>query len=202
MARPSSIANDPDIWTSLDLHSLRVTEDQFYRLCRDNPDFRLELTAEGELIVMPPAFPGTGWREFKINQRLANWAEKDGTGIGFSPSSIFTLPNGAKRAPDASWISRSRWESLSEEQRERKFSAICPDFVVQLRSRSDRLYQLRKKMEEYIENGARLGWLLDPLQERVYVHRPGRTVERLENPEYVSGEDVLPGFKFNFEEIV
>jgi len=178
-----------------------LTDDQFLRLCADNRDFQFELTAEGELVVMPPPGSKTGWRELKFGQRLANWTETDGTGICFGSSAGFSLPNGAKRAPDASWMPLSRWAALTREQQE-KLAPVCPDFVVELRSPSDRLPDVRRKMTEYMENGARLGWLLDPLKRRVYIYRTGRAAECLENPDYISGEDVLPAFKFNFQEIL
>jgi Uma2 family endonuclease len=190
------------LWAALDVHSLGLTDEQFYLLCRDNPEHRFELTAERELIIMPPAYSGTGWRESEIIYQLAGWTKKDGTGICFSSSAGFTLPNGAKRSPDASWITLVRWKQLSWKQREREFAPICPDFVVELRSPTDSVPHLRKKMTEYIHNGARLGWLLDPLDKCVFVYRPRRSPERLENPNYVSGEDILPGFEFNFHEIL
>src|SRR5439155_5926411 len=134
----------------------------------------------------------TGWRESKINQRLANWTDEDGTGISFGSGSGFKLPNGAVRGPDAAWMPLSRWQTVTPEQQE-KLAPVCPDFVVELRSPSDRLSDAQKKMAEYMNNGASLGWLLDPLRKRAYVYHPGGAVERLENPEFISGEDVLPG---------
>ena len=201
MARTLSIDSDATSWPSLNLKSLRLTDDQFLRLCRDNDELRLELTAEGELIIMPPAGGETGWRESKILQRLANWTEGDGTGICFSSNMGARLPNSAIRSPDASWMPLSRWKRLTREQ-QKKLAPMCPDFVVELRSPSDRLPALQKKMTEYIENGARLSWLLDPDRKRAYIYRPGKEMECLENPDYLSGEDVLPGFKFNFQEIL
>ena len=193
--------HDTEFPISLDVHSLHLTDDQFYLLCRDNSDLRLELSAEGELIIMPPAYSETGWKEARIVRRLDAWAEEDGTGRCYGPSAGFTLPNGAKRAPDSSWISHKRWNSLKAEDRE-KMARICPDFVVELRSATDRLQQMKNKMAEYIQNGARLGWLLDRIEERVYILRTGIQVECLENPTELSGEDVLPGFRFNFKEIL
>jgi Uma2 family endonuclease len=183
------------------MRSVCLTDDQFYLLCRDNPDFRLELSAEGELIIMPPVYTETGWRESRINYRLAHWTKKDGTGLCFGSSTGFTLPNGAKRSPDASWISRKRWRGLSPDDR-KEMARVCPDFVVELGSATDKVPQLQKKMTEYLQNGARLGWLLDPIERRVYIYRKGQPVEELENPKYLSGEDVLPRFRFNFQEIL
>jgi len=186
---------------SLDVQSLQLTEEQFYLLCRDNPELQLELSAEGELIIMPPAYSETGWKEGRVFQRLANWTEKDGMGRCYSPSAGFTLPNGAKRAPDASWISNARWNRLKPEDRE-KMARVCPDFVVEVRSETNSIPVLKQKMAEYIENGARLGWLLDPIDKRVYIYRPNRRVECLENRNELNGENVLPGFRFHFREIV
>jgi Uma2 family endonuclease len=132
--------------------------------------------------------------------RLSTWSDRDNSGLSFDSSTGFTLPNGAKRSPDASWILRNRWESLTEEQQE-DFAPLCPDFVVELRSPKDRLSTLQAKMDEYMQNGARLGWLIDPKNRCAYVYRPGRTMERLENPSSLSGEEVLPGFQFKVSEI-
>jgi Uma2 family endonuclease len=156
-------------------------------------DLNLELSSEGDLIIVPPTGMKTGNRNAKLTARFVLWAEKDGTGETFDSSSMFSLPNGAKRSPDLSWLKKERWEALSEEEQE-KFSPVCPDFAVELRSPSDSIKRLQKKMEEYIENGAQLGWLLDPSTRRVYVYRPGAEVEVLEDPETISGEPLLRGF--------
>jgi Uma2 family endonuclease len=179
---------------ALVIHFGRVMdEDEFYDFCMRNEDLNLELSSEGDLIIMPPTGMKTGNRNFKLTAAFAAWVEKDGTGVGFDSSSMFSLPNGAKRSPDLSWIKKERWEALSEKEQE-KFSPICPDFVVELRSPSDSLKRLQKKMEEYIANGAQLGWLLDPSGRKVYVYRPGTEVEVLDDPEAVSGEPLLRGF--------
>src|SRR5437867_6840255 len=201
MAHLISTECDTALRLSLDMSSLRLTDDQFCLLCRDNPDLRLELSAEGELIIMPPTYTDTGWRCLRIGRRLDEWAEKDGTGTSYGSSTGFTLPNGAKRSPDASWISQRRWQNLKPEDR-KKMARICPDFVVELRSVTDRLSDVMKKMTEYIQNGARLGWLLDTIDKRVYICRPRRPVQCLENSDSLSGEDVLPGFRFDFQEIL
>ena len=201
MARPPSIEQHAPFRFSLDVSSVCLTDDQFSRLCSDNPELRIELTADRELIIMSPTGYETGWRNAKITQRLANWTEQDSTGICFDSSTLFTLPNGAKRSPDASWIQKVRCERLSSEERS-TFATICPDFVAELRSPSDTLADLQEKMADYIRNGARLGWLLDPVEKRVHIYRPRQGPECLENPEYVTGEDVLSGFKFNFQEIL
>lgn len=184
----------------LNFSSVPLTDEEFYRLCGDNPDLRLELSARGELIVMPPAGSETGRRNSTLTQRLANWAESDGTGIAFDSSAGFALPNGAKRSPDASWVKRDRWEVLTREERER-FAPLCPDFVVEFRSPGDSLSTLQDKMVEYIENGAQLGWLLDPFGKAVYVYRKGRPVERFDDPTSVSADPLLSGFVLNVREI-
>lgn len=184
----------------LNVHDTKLTEEQFVRLCQENPDFQLELTARGELVIMPPTGLESGRRNTKLTQRLANWSEVDEAGIVFDSSTLFTLPNGAKRSPDASWVRRERWEALSEEQR-RGFGLLCPDFVVELRSPTDRLPDLKEKLQEYIANGARLGWLIDPLEKRVYIYRPNQDIEALDNPLTLSGDPVLPGFVLHVREL-
>jgi Uma2 family endonuclease len=149
---------------------------------------------------MSPTGSKTGWRNSKINQRLANWAETDGTGISFDSSTGFTLPNSAKRSPDAAWMRRKDWEALTDEQQE-DFAPICPAFVIELRSSKDSLTSLQEKMKEYIENGAELGWLFDPKNKRVYIYSPNQKVECLENPSSISGDPILPGFVFDPSEI-
>jgi Uma2 family endonuclease len=198
---PSTIETDTPGSFMLNIQSVHLTDEQFYQLCHDNPELRLELTAQGELVIMSPTGSKTGWRNSKINQRLANWAEANGTGMAFDSSTGFTLPNGAKRSPDAAWVRRQAWEALTDEQQE-EFAPICPAFVIELRSPKDSLASLQEKMNEYVENGAELGWLFDPKNKRVYVYRPNQPVECLENPSLVSGEPVLPGFEFDPSEIL
>lgn len=171
----------------------KLTEDEFFEFCQLNKELRIELTSEGDLIVMPPTGGKTGRRNVRLTIKLGNWVEKDGTGQPFDSSTVFTLPNGAKRSPDFSWVRNERWESLTEKEQE-QFPPLCPDFVVELRSRTDSLQNLQRKMEEYVANGAQLGWLIDPFERKVYVYRPGAEVEVLEDPETVSGEPLLRGF--------
>lgn len=185
---------------ALDLHSVRLTDEQFYQLCQDNEDLRLELTAEGELIIMPPTGGTTGSRNADITFQITLWAKKDGTGLSFDSSTMFILPNGGKRSPDASWVSRERWDALSEEQRE-MFVPLCPDFVLELRSATDRLSFLQDKTQEYIANGAQLGLLIDPQSKQAYVYRPNQPVECLDNPQSISGEPALPGFALDLKDI-
>ncbi|OGG46940.1 MAG: hypothetical protein A3F84_21005 [Candidatus Handelsmanbacteria bacterium RIFCSPLOWO2_12_FULL_64_10] len=199
MAEAVTYENTSHLLT-LSVRSAGLTDEQFYRLCQDNPDLRLELTARRELVITAPTGSKTGWRNSRLNQRLANWAERDGTGLSFDSSTGFTLPGGAKRAPDAAWIRRERWEALNEEQQE-GFAPLCPDFVVELRSSQDSLSVLQDKMSEYLENGARLGWLIDPVDRRVYLYHPGQPLECLESPAMLSGDPVLPGFVFDVREI-
>ncbi|MCC5647253.1 Uma2 family endonuclease [Nostoc sp. CHAB 5824] len=172
---------------------VQMTNEQFYEFCQANGDLRIERTANGEVIIMPPAFSDTGNRNFNIAAQLGNWTEQDGTGIGFDSSTGFTLPNGAMRSPDASWIELERWNTLTDAQKA-SFAPICPSFVIELRSSSDRLIKLQEKMQEYIDNGASLGWLIDRQNRKVYIYRPNREVEILDNPEAVSGNLELPGF--------
>ncbi len=156
MSQPPSMINENTPYMLMvNVKSIRLTDKQFFGLCRDNPDLRIELTAKKELIIMPPTGSRTGWRNSRLNQRLANWAEENSTGLTFDSSTGFTLSNGAKRSPDVSWVHRDRWEALSGEDQE-GFAPLCPDFVVELRSSSDDLPTLQSKMLEYIENGARL----------------------------------------------
>jgi Uma2 family endonuclease len=184
----------------LNLHETKLTEEQFLRLCQENPDLHLELTTRGELIIMPPTGTETGRRNNRLAYRLTAWADEDGSGVVFDSSTLFTLPNGAKRSPDVSWVRREPWEALSREQRE-GFAPLCPDFVVELRSPTDRLKDLQEKMQEYIDNGARLGWLIDPLEKHVYIYRPDQPVEVLDDPATLSGEFVLPGFVLHVREL-
>ena len=172
----------------------RMTLEQFEQVCRKHRKLRLELTSTGDLIVMPPTGALTGMYNADLTTQLMVWTEKDATGICFGSTAGFVLPNNAIRSPDASWIRREKWDSLSQQQKER-FIPFCPDFVAELRSPSDRLPVLFDKMSEYIANGTFLGWLIDPSKRRVYVYRPNEEVVVLENPETVSGEPLLPGFE-------
>ena len=171
-----------------------VTPEQFEQLCQDYNELRLELTSTGELIAMPGTGFETGRRNAVLTRQLDVWSEIDGSGTSCDSSTIFELPNGARRMPDASWIKREKWDHLSAQQRER-FGPFCPDFVMELRSPTDRLTDLCDKMLEYMENGASLGWLIDPFERQVYVYRPNEEVVVLENPETVSGDPLLPGFE-------
>ncbi len=169
-----------------------ATEQDFIDFCLANRELRIERTAQGKIIVTPPAFSDTCASNFKLAVEVGKWADKDGTGIGFDSSSGFTLPNGATRSPDISWIRLERWNALTPEQ-QKSFAPICPDFVIELRSASDTLKSLQEKMQEYIENGLRLGFLIDRENKTVYVYRPKHPVEVLANPDIVKSDPELSG---------
>jgi len=177
-----------------------LTDEQFYQLCQANRDVRLERSAEGCLIVMPPTGWGTGNRNSRLTTQLGIWAEQDGMGFAFDSSTGFTLPNGATRSPDAAWMKRERIEAINPDPG--KFLSLAPDFVVELRSPSDNLKLLQQKMQEYLDNGVRLGWLINPQDQRVEIYRPNQAVEVLESPASLSGEDVLPGFTLDLSQIL
>ena len=181
----------------------RLTDELFAALAAENPDLRLERTAQGDLEIMAPAGAGSSNRNGNLTYQLFRWSENEGRGlgVGFDSSLGSILPNTAIRGPDLAWITQAHWDALSPEQRE-KFLSFCPDFVAELRSRSDRLSRLRGKMREYIDQGARLGWLIDPFTAKVEVYRPGRPVETLDRPATLSGEDVLPGFVLDLKELM
>ena len=177
-----------------DILSLRVTQEQFELLVVANPDLRLERTSTGEFIVNPPTGWETGERNRSLTGQLDRWYEAHHQlGKACDSSTGFTLPNGATRSPDASWVSQARWDALLPEQKQ-VFASICPDFVVELRSASDSRPSLQAKMQEYIDNGARLGWLIDPQNRQVDIYRQDKTIEVLINPIELSGEAVLPEF--------
>ena len=177
----------------LNVESVGLTPEQFDRLCRDNRDLRLELTARKELLIMAPTHTRTGFMNTKITSALGAWTDADGAGIAGDSNTGFTLPNGAIRAPDASWTRREKWDALTEDQRN-SFVPICPDFVIELRSQSETVQELQNKMAEYIANGAQMGWLIDPFDRKVYIYQPGHPPERLDDPTCVRADAVVPGF--------
>ena len=179
---------------------IHLDDEQFFQLCQANRDLRLERTAKGELIVMPPTGWGTGNRNTKLTARLENWAEADGTGLAFDSSTGFIFPNGAGRSPDAAWVKRERLEALNPNPD--RFLPLAPDFVVELRSARDSLKLVRDKMQEYLDNGVRLGWLINPKDQQVEIYRPDQEVEVLWSPATLSGEAVLPGFVLNLRQIL
>jgi Uma2 family endonuclease len=179
---------------------IKLTDEQFFQLCEINEELRFERTARGELIIMPPTGGETSNRNGRLNQQLFNWADVNGTGIAFDSSGGFKLPNGADRSPDAAWVKQERWDILTPEQKER-FIPLCPDFVIELLSPSDSLKVIQEKMQEYRDNGTRLGWLINRKSRQVEIYRLDQEVEVIESPASVSGENVLPGFVLNLEPI-
>ncbi|MDJ0904245.1 MAG: Uma2 family endonuclease [Xenococcus sp. MO_188.B8] len=179
---------------------LRITDEQFWQLCHQHHDLQFERTAEGELIIMSPTGGLTSDRNSDINFQLRLWNRNSKLGKVFDSSGGFKLPNGADRSPDAAWVELSRWNSLTRQQQER-FVPLCPDFVIELRSPSDALNNIQNKMQEYLDNGAKLGWLIDPKRQVVEIYRPSKEVEILRSPNTIFGEDVLPGFSLDLTEI-
>lgn len=187
--------------SSLTIHALKLTQADFEQIVRANRDWKFEQTAEGELVVVPPTGGTSGRKNRNLTGQFNNWVEQNlELGEGFDSSTLFILPNGAKRSPDSSWVTRNRWDSLSPKQQD-GYPPLCPDFVVELRSPTDNLEELQAKMREYIDNGARLGWLINPQERTVEIYRPGREALVLHSPTNLSGEDVLPGFVLDTERI-
>ena len=180
--------------------TLTVTREQFVELSLANRELQLERTATGELIVNPPTGGEIGYRNLDIEGQLWLWNSRAKLGKAFNSSTGFHLPNGADRSPDASWVRQERWDALTPKQKE-SFIPLCPDFAVELRSKSDNMEPLRAKMKEYMDNGARLGWLIDRKNRKVEIYRQNQEVEVLDNPETLSGEDVLLGFVLDLTEV-
>ena len=177
----------------LNLKNVDLSDEQFYQLCQVNQNWQLERTAKGELVIMPPVGGVSGNREADLNGSVWLWNRQTQLGRVFSSSTIFRLPNGGDRSPDVAWVANERWELLTPEEQE-KFPPLCPDFVIELRSLTDSLPQLQEKMQEYLNSGLRLGWLINPQAQQVEIYRPNQTVEIVQLPASLSGEDVLPGF--------
>ncbi len=173
--------------------AIELTDDQFYKLCRNNPDLKFERNVHGELIIMPPTGGETGRRNSSLITDVGNWNRQTRLGQVFDSSTCFKLPNGADRSPDVSLIRQDRWDTLTPEQKE-KFPPICPDFVIELMSLGDTLKTIQAKMQEYIDNGLQLGWLLNLKDRLVEIYRPARSIESLQSPTSLSGETILPGF--------
>ncbi|MFB2772143.1 Uma2 family endonuclease [Pelatocladus sp. BLCC-F211] len=184
---------------TLNLDTVHLTDEQFYQLCQNNRELKFERTPKGKLIIMPPVGGESGNREAELIIDLGIWNRQTQLGYTFSSSTIFKLPNGADRSPDVAWIRRERWEALTPEQK-RKFPPIAPDFVIELRSATDDLETLRQKMQEYLNAGVQLGWLINPQQQQVEIYRPGQDVEVRNLPTELSGENILPGFSLNLFE--
>jgi len=173
---------------------IQVTHEQFYKLCMANKDVAMERSPQGALIIMLPVGGGSGYREARLISKLFNWHEQTGLGIVFSSSTVFKLPGGGDRSPDAAWVSQECWDALAPDEQE-KFPPLCPEFVIELRSKSDRLRPLQAKMQEYLESGLKLGWLINPQDQCVEIYRSSKDVELLKTPTLLLGEDVLPGFE-------
>jgi Uma2 family endonuclease len=181
--------------------TLDLTDEQFFQLCQNNRDLRFERTATGELIIMPPTGGETSNRNIELSYQLQGWSRQNNLGKAFDSNGGFKLPKGGNRSPDASWVTIARWNALTPDQRE-KFLPLCPDFVVELRSASDSLKELQDKMIEYLDNGVRLGWLIDRQTLRVEIYRPGQAVEIMNSPRSLFGENVLPGFVLDLGQIL
>lgn len=190
----------PQLRLNLIPKAKRYSDDDFFDFCQENSDYRVEMDKHGDIEIMPPTGAETGIRNFNLTAKFALWQQKDGTGQGFDSSTAFVLPNGAIRSPDLSWMTVEKWEAIPEVKR-KKFATACPDFVVELRSETDSLKKLQAKMEEYIENGASLGWLIDAITRKVYVYRPNSKIEILNDPKEVSGGELLKGFTLKMKEI-
>jgi len=200
----SQVLTEPQV--SLDRVTLRIrpvielTDDEFFALCQINRDLRFERTSQGDIIIMAPTGAETGLRNSSITAQLYIWAKRDGTGVVFDSSTGFKLPNGADRSPDAAWIPRSRLANLTARQKE-KFLPLCPDFVIELLSPTDALSTTQAKITEYIENGSKLGWLIDPEMRQVYVYRPHLAVAILDKVMEIAADPELPGFVLDLREI-
>ena len=193
-----SISNPVEVY--FDRSKFRMNDDEYFHFCQLNRNLRVERTSEGDIIVMAPTGGKGGIQNAELLVAFGNWAKRDGSGRFFDSSTEFILPNRAGRAPDLSWVRNERWNSLTEKEQE-QFPPLCPDFVVELRSKTDRLKNLQVKMEEYTANGAQLGWLIDPLERKVHIYRPASEPEVLDDPENVSGEPLLKGFVLDVRSI-
>ena len=182
----------------INCNSLQMTDEQFFQLCQDNRDLRFERNSNGDILIVPPTGGETSNKNSDITYQLYAWNRKNQLGVTFDSSGGFKLPNGADRSPDASWITLEKWNNLTPQQRQ-KFLPLCPDFVIELRSPTDSLKTLQNKMKEYLENGTKLGWLINPKTKQVEIYRQGKEVEILDNPQTLSGENVLPNFILDLE---
>jgi Uma2 family endonuclease len=185
---------------TLDCQSIELTDEQFYQLCNNNRDLRFERNANGDLLIMPPTGGETGNRNIEIAYQLQAWSRQDKSGLAFDSSTGFKLPNGANRSPDASWILLAKWDALTDEQKP-KFLPLCPDFAIELLSPSDNLAKTQSKMQEYLDNGMELGWLINRKNQQVEIYRRGKEVEVLNCPDSLSGETLLPKFRLDLESI-
>jgi Uma2 family endonuclease len=203
MGLNSVAVNENASVTSVVLHwppSLHLLNEQFFEFCQANKELRIERTAQGDCEIKAPTGGETGWRNLSLAAQLYNWAERDGNGAAFDSSTGYALPNGAIRSPDVSWVKRTRLAALTPKQKQR-FLPLCPDFVIELCSPSDSIKTLQDKMQEYIENGASLGWLIDPETQRVLVFQPKKAIVSLDKPEFLSADDLLIGFRLELQKI-
>ena len=199
----SQVLTEPQLTPYVTLHlspAIELSDDEFFELCQINRDLRFERTAEGDIIIMAPTGAETGSRNSEITRQLGNWSKADGTGVAFDSSTGFKLPNRADRSPDGAWVLRSRLATLSHQEKQ-KFLPLCPDFVIELLSPTDRLDTVKEKMREYIENGSRLGWLIDPEARQVYVYRPNSAPAVMGNISVIAADPELPDFVLNLQEI-
>lgn len=179
-------------------NSLKLDDEQFLLLVRANTDLRMERSAQGDLMVMSPTGSEGGRRKAEMCADLTLWNRRADLGVVFDSSTGFRLPNGAIRSPDSAWVVQAKWDALTLEQR-KGFAPVCPDFVLELASETDDIEDLRAKMQEYLSNGCRLGWLVDPRSQQVEIYRLGKPVEVLQSPRSLSGEEVLPGFLLDLQ---
>lgn len=203
MALNSVIVNQNQLLSGVVLHwppSLHWLDEQFFDFCQANKELRIERTAEGEFEIMAPTGGETGRRNLALAAQLYFWAEQDGSGTSFDSSTGYKLPNGAIRSPDVSWVKKTKLAPLTREQKQR-FLPLCPDFIIELRSPSDQLKTLQDKMQEYRDNGAELGWLIDPEQKRVYEYRMDSDVRVFENSQVLMGEGLLKGFELDLGKV-
>jgi Uma2 family endonuclease len=183
----------------VDLNHVHLSDEQFYQLCITNPNLNIERSAKGVLIFMSPVGGDSGNREMELGTDLSIWNRQTKLGKVFSSSTVFRLPGGGDRSPDAAWVELSRWQTLAPEQRQ-KFPPIAPDFVIELRSRTDSLPMLHEKMQEYMDSGVKLGWLFNPQDQQVEIYRQGQAKVIFSLPTQLSGEDILPGFSLEVEQ--
>lgn len=187
--------------SAITIHKLKLLDADFGKIVQANPDWSFEQTAEGELVIVPPTGGTSGRKNLSLSGQFNNWVENNlDIGVGFDSSTLFVLPTGAKRSPDASWVKRERWDALTQQQQD-GYPPLCPDFVVELRSPNDNLQELQSKMQEYMNNGALLGWLINPQDRQVEIYRQGQEAEILQSPISLSGEDVLPSFVLSLQQI-
>jgi Uma2 family endonuclease len=180
---------------------IHLSSEDFQQLCFANPELKLELTAKGELVIVSPTGGESGIRNTEILYQLQSWNKQNKQGVVFDSSTMFQFPSGAFRSPDAAWISLTRWNTLSQSEKE-TFPPIVPDFIIELRSQSDRVKELQNKMQEYIDNGVKLGWLINPQDKQVEIYQINKPKEVLQNPSNLNGEEVLPSFILDLAEII